>query len=99
MVEMVETVETVETAAIMETVEMVEMVETVETAVMEVMVETVETPHPETSLAFLLQSHTLPHLKVQASLPMKEALQASRSHWERWVSFYFRTLFDWKPSL
>ena len=86
----------------METVEMMEMMEMVEMVgmvVMEVIMETVETPHLETSLAFRLQSHTIPHLKVQASPPMKEALQASRSHWERWVSFYFRTLFDWKPSL
>lgn len=90
MMEMVETVEMMETVETVETVEMMETAETVET------VETVEIPDPETSLAFRLQSHTLP--KAQASLSMKEALQASRSHWERWLSFYFRTLFDWKQS-
>lgn len=64
------------------------MVETVE------MAETVETVDPKTTLVFLLQCHSPPHLQVRASLPTKEALQASRSHWEPWESFYFRTLFD-----
>jgi hypothetical protein len=104
-VEMVETeviVETVEMEVIVETLETLEMEETtemVETAAMEVTVETVETPEPQPSLVLLLQFHILLHLQVQASLPTKEALRASRSPSEPWESFYFRTLFDWDLSL